>query len=715
MCSCIFHFNRRLLIVCCVLCCSFHIGGCASAGINSPSDFKGYVVCPYHESASGDVRWAEYLQSHLERRGRGKVAVEYDGSGSSLFRLEVCLDTLLPDDFRIRRDRNGIRLTARGDEAMLWLQYQLMKLLGNEDKRIEVSDLPPATLKMRDTSGTFAFAFRGIYSPAIQVEDYAGIVSAHCLEKNWGLWGHQLKKAIGSDVPDDVFAVVNGKKYDEQYCFSSEELYRRIERYINDHFGTGTKKRLRFMVAPNDNGTVCTCANCLALGNTAQNGTPVVVKLVERLARRFPDHVFYLLAYLGTLEAPVEKLPVNTGVVLSAMEFPFRAGGASIKAGQRFVGLLDRWKKVSDSIFIWDYINNFDDYFTPFPALELIRERLLLYRGHGVQGVFLNGSGYDYCAFDDMRSYVFASLLLHPEQSVSELMRAYFTDKYPVSGELLYEFCHGLEKRTLSGKKTLNLYGSIRDAEKTYLDVAVFVPFYDKLCEMLSRVGGEEHKKLQELITALSYTRLEIARQHVFDSWGCAERQSNKLCIRPEVKPWLERLGKWKEFLAMKQISESGFPVEEYIAEWQRYITDGQNLLLNCILRSVSQPDEGYTDLSVLTDGIQGLPGSYHYGWHISSRDMELEIPIEQVAGTRRFRMIFLHDLRHRISAPRCVEIWVDGTLYKRYVPEADDTGRLFIAEGYVDFGKARTIRVKVMRALGERIQVAVSEVYLIS
>lgn len=714
MCNCIYRFRLEFLTIWLLLSCSLLHVSCASAGVKSPSDSKGYTVCPYQESAPGDVRWAKYLKRHLERRVGEKVSVEYNRPGGELFRLEVCLDSLAEKEFCFRRDRDGVRITARNDEAMLWLQYQLMKLLGSEDSRIGVSDLPPVVLKMRDTCGTFAFSFRGIYSPAIQDEDYAGILSVHQIEREWGLWGHQLKKAIGSDVPEEVFAVVNGKKQDGQYCFSSEELYRRIERYISDNFDVQTSKRLRFMISPNDDATVCTCKKCCAVGNTAQNGTPAVAKLVKRLARRFPDNRFYMLAYLGTLEAPVEKLPGNAGVVLSAMDLPLRFQGANTTAGRRFAGLLEKWKRVTNHIFVWDYINNFDDYLTPFPVLELIRERLLFYRVHDVQGIFLNGSGYDYCAFDDMRSFVFSALLLNPVQSAGELMYTYFTDKYPVSGVLLYEYCRQLEQRAMSGKKALNLYGSIGDAEGAYLDVKAFVSFYDELLKILPDVEGEEHKKLQELITALSYTRLEIARRHASGSWGCAERKGSKLYMRPEVMRWQEFLGMWKEFPALKKINESELPIANYIDEWQRYVTEGQNLLLGSTLRSVSRPDEGYTDLSILTDGLQGLPESYHYGWHISSVDFEIEFPAEQVHGADSFRMIFLQDLRHRIHAPSSVEIWVDGNLYQKITPKTDEKGRVFIAEGHVDFRKVRTIRVKALKPSGERTQVAVSEVYLI-
>ena len=48
--------------------------------------------------------------------------------------------------------------------------------------------------------------------------------------------------------------------------------------------------------------------------------------------------------------------------------------------GKKFAGRLDRWKNVAGEVYIWDYIQNFDDYLTPFPVLELTARRLRFYR-----------------------------------------------------------------------------------------------------------------------------------------------------------------------------------------------------------------------------------------------------------------------------------------------------------------------------------------------
>ena len=334
MCNYIYHFKRFFLIGCIVLGYSLQGTGCASDRMKSPADLKGYVIRACHDSAAEEVRWAEYLVRHLARRMKGNVLVEYETDERELFALEVRLDTLLNGDFKLERNRQGMRLTARDGETMLWLQYQIMKRLSMEDSRIEASDLPPAIVDFADGARTFVFEFRGIYSPTILKSDWAGILASHDVEKNWGLWGHQLKRVLGNGVSEEVYATVDGRRYDGQYCFSSEELFGRITRYLEEY--GDTEDGLRFMIAPNDDETVCTCDKCIALGNTLQNGTPAVVSFTERLAGRFPDRMFYLLSYASTLEPPAEKLPANVGVVMSTMDLPLSARVEDTKAGRAF-------------------------------------------------------------------------------------------------------------------------------------------------------------------------------------------------------------------------------------------------------------------------------------------------------------------------------------------------------------------------------------------
>ena len=722
MCRCISRFKRTALVVSAALCCSFEGVGCAPAGV-SPAACDGYAVLPGDDLSREDLRWAEYLYDHLWRRAEGGKRtvsnVPGDAAGTvprTLFGLTVRVDSLLKGDFRVERGRRDITVTARDGERMLWLQYQLMKSLADEDARIEGSDLPPATVGLRDTCGRFAFGFRGLYTPAGLDPDRAGILAAEGIESGWGLWGHQLDRVLAG-APEEVYALVGGERYEGQFCFSAEETYRRVEAYIADNFGEGDTASMRFVVAPADDDAICGCAACSAVGNTDKSATPAVVSLLTRLAGRFPHHTFFTLGYLSTLEPPAVQMPANAGVIVSAMDLPFAADAFRSPRGKKFAGRFDRWKNVAGKVYVWDYIQNYDDYLTPFPVLELMAERLRFYRDRGVAGVFLNGSGGDYVPFDDMRSYVLSALMLDPGQSAETLMRRYFAEHYPRSGSLLGDYCAAVERRAGSSKRPLNLYGGIRSAEAAWLDAGEFVRFYEALQELLPTAKDAERKSLHRLLTALSYTRLEIARSHGAGACGFAVRRGDRLRADPAAERWLAALDDQRDFPEMSRIDESGLPLSGYLAQWRSRLLAGsgeRSLLLGVPLKPVSKPDEEYADLGVLTDGVPGLPLGYHYGWHISSGDLEVEIPAGNAARARRFAMSFLELPRHRLRAPRAVEIYKDGALHRRFVPSPDGGEGVFTASGPVDLSGAERITVKALRPDGRRVQLAADEIYLI-
>lgn len=69
--------------------------------------------------------------------------------------------------------------------------------------------------------------------------------------------------------------------------------------------------------------------------------------------------------------------------------------------------------------------------------------------------------------------------------------------------------------------RTLRRYQRIG---KGFLYPEKFIKFYDEMGDFVSEAKGKERKKLHELQTALSFTRMELARDHSFDAYGYAKR-----------------------------------------------------------------------------------------------------------------------------------------------------------------------------------------------
>ena len=247
----------------------------------------------------------------------------------------------------------------------------------------------------KSVSGTPLPEYHGLYTPSNTKELQEALHTNHP-DYDWGLWGHNLVKAIQGGNGEDMYAVIGGKRTKDQLCFSSPALYEAVRSYIIDQFGYGDENYSeRITIMPMDNTLACTCPRCRKLGNTEGNATPAVTYFITKLAREFPRHQFFTSAYHSTMKAPSTILPSNVGVFISSFPLPVQVDFTKSKGYLSFVSTVQAWRGKCSRIYIWDYERNFDDYLSPFPCLLAMQSRLRLYERLGLRGVFFNGSGDD--------------------------------------------------------------------------------------------------------------------------------------------------------------------------------------------------------------------------------------------------------------------------------------------------------------------------------
>ena len=376
---------------------------------------------------------------------------------------------------------------------------------------------------------------------------------------------------------------------------------------------------------------------------------------------------------------------------------------------------LNQWKKVSKNIYIWDYINNFDDYLTPFPILKIAQQRLRFFKQNGASGIFFNGSGYSYSSFDAMRTFVLSALLINPELPVEELVRDYFNQEYPLSKKWLYDYYINLENSVQSGKK-LGIYVGIAELEQSFLNPEKFIKFYDEMGDYVSDAKGKERKKLHELQTALSYTRLEMGRNHSYDPYGYAQRNGKQIQPTPQVRKWLTQLKEHHAFTGMEYYNESADEIDYYIKEWEQYILASdikKNLFLGIMPSSTPPTDKD--GLKRLTDSTHSLPGNYHCGWTTLPKEKyEISLPVKGINKTGNIYISFLNLPRHRFYPPRQIEISKDGAIYKTINLETDDSvekGELVKITTPIDLNRAELVSIKVMGAKKPRAQIGIDEI----
>lgn len=349
------------------------------------------------------------------------------------------------------------------------------------------------------------FEFRALCTPSNNNPGAWSIKDTHNVDVDWGLWGHNLYRVVGQDAPEDVYALIEGKRNNKQFCFTSKQLYAMINEWIADQWGEVGQ---RFSILPADNKLVCQCSRCHAIGCSDSNATPAVADMLTRLARRYPEHQFFMASYHTTTLPPTKPLPDNAGVMLSTMSIPFRYNFYENKGFRTFDDLVKAWQKVSPLLYVWEYNRNFDDYLSPYPCLYVLQERFKYYRNVGIKGVFVNGSGYDYSSFDDVQSYVMAQLLLNPDANVERLVRQFYRMYYPKSGQMIADYYLSLEQRVRQTNHILPYYGTLQEEIESYLNPDEFVSFWKNLDKKSKTLNGVERKRVGDMLTAFAFTRL---------------------------------------------------------------------------------------------------------------------------------------------------------------------------------------------------------------
>ncbi len=571
-----------------------------------------YRILPADDDT--DPKWAEYLCSQLDRRS-DRVGILGDTPHVRTLDVVVDQNPALQEDYALSLRGNRLTLQAKDASTMLWVIYQAIGWMARDDGRIRASDLPPALLEPNpEVSGRFPFEYRGIYSPTNSDPDFMAVNASHNVDYDWGLWGHNLRKVLVDTDDDSLYAYHDGYRDRRQFCFSSDLLYRRLEAYILDNYSdgntsatTGGDSGSRFCIMPDDNSVVCLCDRCRRAGNTPQNATPAVMALLRRIADRFPAHLFFTTSYLTTETAPATRMPENAGVIISAIDLPLQPGISTSVSQSRFEGKIQAWSTVTDRIYVWDYMRNFDDYLTPFPVLGILDERLKLFRRLGIKGVFYNGSGYDYAFMDDMQTFVIASMLKLDNPDPRVLVSAYLDRFYPLSAPLLRDYYLRLERRVADNRPRLEYYGGIGDAIEAYLDPGEFEDFRTKLDAVAKTTSGEERQRLNRILTALNFTALELMR--VPEGLHYDAEKSGDL---------LNDLEGHAAFPEMANYKEAGGAIDAYLTYWREYGVRTRTPEGMFPLRAQFVATAGdAADPSILSDGICGFPSDYHTAWYL--------------------------------------------------------------------------------------------------
>lgn len=311
------------------------------------------------------------------------------------------------------------------------------------------------------------------------------------------------------DAHPEYYSELNGKRthIDGQLCLTNEELLDVLCDNVRLKLQQEPGARI-VSITQNDWNGWCTCAKCRAIDEAEGSPSGTMIRFVnqvaERLGPEFPHVYFDTFAYTYTVRPPKTIRPRENVIVRLCHITPCCDAHPMARCEQNrwFYEVLQGWSAIAPELFIWDYYNNFHQYFLPHPNIDAFAADLPLFADAGVTGVFIQGDAFPPKGSGDMaelRAWVLSRLLWNPRQDAWALTDEFLTLYYGPAAPHLREYLDLLHAPAREGGNHFHLYTDMTDAPCVAGDA---VSRYHALFDRAERAVGDDPMLLDRVRAA---------------------------------------------------------------------------------------------------------------------------------------------------------------------------------------------------------------------
>lgn len=254
------------------------------------------------------------------------------------------------------------------------------------------------------------------------------------------------------------------------------------------------KDAFMISISQEDNeGAFCQCENCLRLKSQEGSWAGPLIYFINQVSadigKKYPNILVGTLAYRDT-EKPPFSLKPNQNVLMQFapinldIAHPFNSSWND-SALKNFIG----WRKMTNKIFIWNYITNFRQPLLPNPGISNIGKDIQFFNENNIQYMFeqandvTNGIGY----FDDLKTWVAAKMMWNPDQNPEALTKEFMNGYYGLAGPYLEQYRKLVENSFLKNNQTFSAFNN----DLSFLSLDVMNNIEDLLKKALSSVQGK--------------------------------------------------------------------------------------------------------------------------------------------------------------------------------------------------------------------------------
>lgn len=599
------------------------------------------------------------------------------------------------DGFSLESDGTTLRIKSGGGCGSIYgVATLLERYMGVSYYAKEIYALTPTkdiVIPALNICETPAFRFRQTYSYGNEDPIYKRFMRLESHEELFAsdMWVHTFNQILPADVygkaHPEYYSMINGKRQPgthSQWCLTNPEVFELACQKIDSIFRANPDRRM-ISVSQNDgNGTYCQCPECKKVEEEEGAVSGNYIRFLNKLAQRFPDKEFSTLAYLFTMNPPHKTKPLpNVNIMLCDIDCKREVPLTDNESGQQFVKALEGWSKISDNIFIWDYVINFDGVVTPFPNFHCLQKNISLFKRNHATMLFEQNMSTRGTDFLEMKAWMLAKLMWNPEQDTDSLMLAFMKGYYHEAAPYLYQYQKLLQGALLASGTPLWIYDSPITHKNGMLNATLCKTYNELFDKAEEAVKGDtavlNRVRLSRL--PLQYSELEIARTN-------PDRNAEE--TRKQLDLFEERTREY----GVRTLNERDNLPEDYCRLYrQRFLpVEENNLALGKSVTFLNDPSGRYAEMGAkaLTDGLYG--GTTYVeswvGWE--GRDADLVIDLGKQETFNKLSSDFL------LQSGAWV-LWPESVTYT--ISDDNKTWRPF---GTYAFTEDRSLTVKFQDAL---------------
>lgn len=531
--------------------------------------------------------------------------------------------------------------------------------------------------------------------------------------KNWGMYVHTFNHLVPPDEYFDdhpeYFSEINGCRIkDGQLCLSNPDVLKITIKNLRKKIAENPDAHI-WSVSQNDNYNYCGCEKCKAIDEKYGTHAGTVIEFVNEVAREFPGKTISTLAYQYSRKAPKGIVPEkNVNIMLCSIECDRSRPLETISSDSSFQKDLKDWGKLTNNIWLWDYVVQFRNYLDPFPNLHVLQPNLQFFAKNNCTMMFQQGSGGSISEFHELRTYMIAKLLWDPNIDIDAVMDDFLEGFYGEAGTIIRKYIDRMQKAIVESGEFLDIYGYPFNGINSYLTPSLLKE-YEKIFNRAEQaVEGDTllTNRVKRARLPLEFALLDISLHNVNKELTYVKHQNGKLVHREGMLERVRMFVRGCRENGITRLEEHGYPPEEFQ-------TNVENLVQKCSRNNLAfrKPVTVLTEWSekypvgggkALTDGLFGVV-DYFYNWlGFENADLEVIVDLEVLTEIKKISADFMQYPLAWIFLPIQVEYFISndgkiftkvGTIFNR-TPQ--DKGKVFLQNFAAQFQTIKTRYIKI-------------------